>query len=91
MIILRDGDPSIDGVWFPNGYQLDITYGYLQEDGSFWSYGTKFTEPYRRCKLEDQDGNIISEFVEKNPERIPKEIFDIVYPEDAECYETKNG
>lgn len=90
MIKIRIGDADIDGVYFPNGYHFVMTYGYIKNDGEYRNYGTKFTDPCRYCKLEDPKGILISEFVEKNPERIPKKIFDILYPEDAKYYRVYN-
>ena len=80
MMFKLNGDNIVDGVYFPDGYHLAIDYGYIEVDGKYRSFGSKFTQPYRRCKLEDKEGNLISEFVEKNPEMIPEEILDIVYP-----------
>ena len=66
----RFGDTDIDGIIFPNGYSVAITFG----GSSLTIGGSRFESRCRKSVLKDPQGNIISEVREKNPHQIPEDI-----------------
>ena len=82
MQLALTGNNTGQKIILPNGMKIVIEYGtkLLSGDilwGDIWGDIEKYEGNHRRVALYDEKGELITELIEKNPERLTKEESDI--------------
>ena len=78
MQLALTGNNTGQKIIFPNGMKIVIEYGTKLLSGDIlWGDIEKYEGNHRRVALYDEKGELITELIEKNPERLTEEESDI--------------
>lgn len=65
------GEAEVENYFLPNNMSIEIDYGIIYwEDNKYHPFYTRYTGSCRRSKILDNENNIISEVIEKNPDEL---------------------